>query len=385
MRHAAAPRDVVGQCFDQRLQIGHALAQRGHADRQHIEAVVQVGTKRPFGHHGGQVAAGGGDDAHIDALHPVAAQRLHLLFLQHAQQLGLQGQRHVADLVEQQGAAIGPLELAIAALALGPGVGACRHAEKLGLEQGVGHRRDVHADEGFGRARAGGMDAMREQFLAGAGFAQQQHGAVGLRYTARLALDLHRRSAGPNEAGDGVLGSALRGKLAARIVKLTLQAAELGDERLHRGFGVIQQHHAQGADHLTLRVAQRQAADDEGAGLVAQQVHQDRLAGIDHLGHQGVGHHLFDTPPDEVGFGMAQRRQEAFVAVADPDDAVLAVDHHHAHGRAGQGVEHALSGQLEHAVGIGRQSGWGNGHAAVGGWRLTCAGWRLTMSGLRTL
>jgi hypothetical protein len=82
-------------------------------------------------------------------------------------------------------------------------------------------------------------------------------------------------------------------------------------------------------------VAQRQPADEEGAGVVGQQVHQDGLPGVDDVRHQRVGHHLFDALADEVALaGKAQRRQEVLVAVADPDDAVLAVDHHRAHGRA---------------------------------------------------
>ncbi|MBS7664230.1 hypothetical protein I0D00_20175 [Pseudomonas lalucatii] len=39
----------------------------------------------------------------------VGAERLDLLLLQHPQQLGLQRQRQVADLVEEQGAAVGNL------------------------------------------------------------------------------------------------------------------------------------------------------------------------------------------------------------------------------------------------------------------------------------
>jgi hypothetical protein len=51
------------------------------------------------------------------------SRRLDLLLLQDAQELGLQGWRHVADLVEEEGAAVGQLELAAAALAVGAGVG----------------------------------------------------------------------------------------------------------------------------------------------------------------------------------------------------------------------------------------------------------------------
>ena len=120
---------------------------------------------------------------------------------------------------------------------------------------------------------------------------------------------------------------------------------------------MVEQHEAERTDHRPVGVAQRQPADQEGAGLVGQQVDEDRLAAVDHLRHQGVGHHLLDPAADEVRFLMAERRQKALVPVADPDDAVAAVDHHHAHRRAREGVEHALRGELEHAVGIGGQSG----------------------------
>jgi hypothetical protein len=118
---------------------------------------------------------------------------------------------------------------------------------------------------------------------------------------------------------------------------------------------MVEQHHAHRADHLPVGVAQRQAADEEGARLVGEQVHEDGHAAVDDLRHQRVGHDLLDTAADEVGLLVAQRGQEALVAVADPDDPVVAVDHHHPHGRAGEGVEHALRRQLEQAVGVRRQ------------------------------
>jgi hypothetical protein len=51
-------------------------------------------------------------DAHVDLDRLRAADRLHRLLLQHAQHLGLRLQAHVADLVEEERAAVGQLELA---------------------------------------------------------------------------------------------------------------------------------------------------------------------------------------------------------------------------------------------------------------------------------
>ena len=46
--------------------------------------------------------------AHVHGDRPVAADALHLAFFQHAQQLGLHDQRHVADLVEEERARVPP-------------------------------------------------------------------------------------------------------------------------------------------------------------------------------------------------------------------------------------------------------------------------------------
>ena len=54
----------------------------------------------------------GGDDPHIGADRVVAADRHELALLQHAQEPGLRLERHVADLVQEQGAALGLLEAA---------------------------------------------------------------------------------------------------------------------------------------------------------------------------------------------------------------------------------------------------------------------------------
>ena len=75
-----------------------------------------------------------------------AAEPLELVLLQHAQDLGLRVRAHVADLVEEQRAAVGLLEAADALL-VGAGERALLVAEELGLEQVLLQRRAVHLDE----------------------------------------------------------------------------------------------------------------------------------------------------------------------------------------------------------------------------------------------
>src|SRR3546814_13519276 len=61
-------------------------------------------------------SVGGCDDADVGSERGVAAQARELPFLEHAQQLHLQGERQVADLVEEQGPAGRLLELARTAI-----------------------------------------------------------------------------------------------------------------------------------------------------------------------------------------------------------------------------------------------------------------------------
>ena len=57
-----------------------------------------------------QIAMGGDDDAHVHGEGLVAANALDFAFFQHAQQFRLHGGGHVADFVEEQGAAMSLLE-----------------------------------------------------------------------------------------------------------------------------------------------------------------------------------------------------------------------------------------------------------------------------------
>ena len=111
-----------------------------------IEAVQQVGAEAAVGDQRFQVLVGGGDHAHVDADQFAPADAEELALGQHAQQARLQRQRHVADLVEEQRAAVGLLEAAdVAALRTGEGAGLV--AEQFAFQQLRRNRRGVEGDE----------------------------------------------------------------------------------------------------------------------------------------------------------------------------------------------------------------------------------------------
>ena len=106
-----------------------------------------------------EILVRGRDDAHVDAHRNLSADAIELAFRQHAQQPRLQLRRHVADLVEEQRAAVGLLE-APATQLIGAGERALLVTEQLRLQQVRGERRRVERDERLAR-RAGCDDAMR--------------------------------------------------------------------------------------------------------------------------------------------------------------------------------------------------------------------------------
>jgi len=88
------------------------LAQRRQQDRHHVQPVEQVLAELALAHRLRQVAMRGRHDAHVDGALAGRAHRAHRAGLQHVQQLGLQRGFHLADLVQENRAGVGLLELA---------------------------------------------------------------------------------------------------------------------------------------------------------------------------------------------------------------------------------------------------------------------------------
>ena len=93
--------------LDEQRDVAAALAQRRHVHADDREAVVEVLAERLLRDLGAQVAVGRGDDAHVDLLVRVGADLAHRALVEHAQQRRLQVERQLADLVEEDRAAVG--------------------------------------------------------------------------------------------------------------------------------------------------------------------------------------------------------------------------------------------------------------------------------------
>src|SRR2546422_3790995 len=85
--------------------------------------------------------------------------------------------REFADLIEEDGAAIGDLQSALP-LCQCPGKGALLVAEELAFNQSLGERRTVDRDERTACARAVQMNGARRELFAGAALSRNQNGGI---------------------------------------------------------------------------------------------------------------------------------------------------------------------------------------------------------------
>ena len=111
---------------------------------------------------------------------------------------------HLADFVEQEGAVLGQLEAAGAALD-GAGEGAFLVAEELALDQRLGNGRAVDGDKGLAAAGAEVVQGAGDEFLAGAALAGDEHRNVAGGDTLDQREDLlhlrRRADQGAEDAG----------------------------------------------------------------------------------------------------------------------------------------------------------------------------------------
>src|SRR6056297_1964260 len=245
-----------------------ALAQRRDVHGDLADAVVEVLAEAALLDEIRDLLIGGADHAHIHGDLVAAAHALHHPLLQESEQLRLQRHGHVADLVQEQRAAAGRLDLAGGGL-VGTGEGALLVAEQLGLEQILRDGRAVDGDETLVLAVAERMQRAGEEFLASAALAEQQHRDVRGRHLLDHAADLEHGLAGRDDP------------VQRRDALLAPQAAVLGLQLVDMEGTVDQQAQRVGVHRLLIEVVGADAYRLDGVLLVA-------VAGDhDHLGMGG--------------------------------------------------------------------------------------------------
>src|SRR6266849_708258 len=174
---------------DQGWNVFAALPQWWQKDGEHIQTIVEVTAKFASLHHLRQVPIRSSHQPHVHLVSPSAAQAFELLFLQYAQQLGLQRRRNITHLVEEECTFVGQLETANL-LRYGSGERALLVAKELTFQQIQWNCSAIQSYKRTSDPRADVVDRMRDELLAGARFSLDEN--CGTRRRDAFDLFKHR-------------------------------------------------------------------------------------------------------------------------------------------------------------------------------------------------
>ena len=280
---------------------------------------------------------GGGDDPDIHPERPGGAHLFDFALLNQAQQLHLEFHRQLADFVEKQRAAIGALHLA-ALGRKGAGERPLGVAEELRFHQVLGDGSAVNGYKRLVFAAAVVMDGARQQFLAGAGFAADQHRGIALRHAGGHFQHVEQHLRSTRDAFKSVLPI----QAEAQAVHLLHQSAmlhgavdhqheffvvdRLGDvvvgSGLHGGHGGLHGSKRGNHDHRRLRI--------QLANLL-QQIHPGD-AGHLQIGDQQRWNVLLHAPQRIIAVGGGGGGVASFLELQLGDAAKAFVVVHHKYG-----------------------------------------------------
>src|SRR5207248_2306466 len=173
-------------------------------NREYVQPVIEIFAEAALARELGKIAIGGRDDAHVHLDGALGPDRINLAFLQGAQKLDLHVEPQLADLIEEEGAAVGFLKLSEMFVAR-PGERPLLMTEEDAFDQVFGYRAAIERDERFAGALGTALNGAGNELLADARFAFDQDGDSGLRRALAQANHLAHREALANEIGEAQL------------------------------------------------------------------------------------------------------------------------------------------------------------------------------------
>src|SRR5579871_5317186 len=172
----------------QQRNVLFALTKWRNVEGDYIEPVKEIFPEVAFHDLLFQVFVGRRNNARVDGNGLLFAHRRKAALVERAQNLRLRLQTHVADFVKEEGAAVGLLKLAFL-VGAGAGEGAHAMPEELAFNEvfGNGGAIDLNIHGIFAKALS--VNGACHKFLASAGFAVNQHAAVGRRHQRDLLAE----------------------------------------------------------------------------------------------------------------------------------------------------------------------------------------------------
>ena len=253
-RLAELPPEALEEVFRQQQHVFAARAERRNGDGHGGNAEVKVLTKAFTFHCGAEIFVGGRQDADVHVHRLRAADPIEPPLLEYAQQLGLDGERQLADLIEKNGAAVRQLHFADLARA-GARVGPALVAEEFVLHQPLRNCGAIQSHKWLFAPRRKMMNSAGKEFFARAAFAQQQDGGIGCGHALDLVAGFLHGSVFAEDAREAIARGILlaeqevfaqqflllRGALdqQLQVVQVHRLLDEVEGSTLHRSYGLF--------------------------------------------------------------------------------------------------------------------------------------------------
>src|SRR5437879_5249929 len=100
----------IRKCKDEARQVLWPLSKRRQRKLHNVQTVEQIRTEAPFPHQAFQGLIAGCKDSYIESQFAIGTNWTNRPSLNHIEQFGLQVQRQVVDVVQEQGAVFGRLK-----------------------------------------------------------------------------------------------------------------------------------------------------------------------------------------------------------------------------------------------------------------------------------
>jgi hypothetical protein len=233
-------------------------AQRGQCDVDDGEAVVEVVAEEALVDGLRERPVGRRDDPHVDRTRHVAADGTNASRLERPEQLGLQFEGQLADLVEEERAAVGLFEHA-APIGYGAAEGTADMAKELALEEVGWDGPAVDRHERPSAAPRERVHRLRDHLLARAGLALEEH----RRLARGDPLDRRVHAAHLDAPADELTEFRAVADLDERGLVVHLDAERACSDAHEGPAGQVDVAHANAVDERTVRaptVAERHGA-----------------------------------------------------------------------------------------------------------------------------
>ncbi len=175
-----APAEYLDEVLHESRNIVPAFAEWWQLNGKDVEPVIQVAAEFVPRYHSFDITVCGSDETNVYLMTLAAPQTFELLFLQDAQQFGLQRKRDVTHFVKEQRPFMGQFE-ASDLLRNSAGEGAFLVAEQFAFQEVGRDCSTIQLYEGAFVARAHIVNRLSNQFFANACFPQDQHRGVSRR------------------------------------------------------------------------------------------------------------------------------------------------------------------------------------------------------------